>query len=218
MHSTSWLATLPELARRQLFTAGKRRQLQCGEALFYRGDAFDGIYILEQGLLLISGVSLQGEEALLTVLGPQAVLGEIALFDNQARTHDAIAAQACQLLHLSGGALTDLLQQEPLWWQRFGQLLTSKIREAFVALEQLQTLSGSERLAYRLYQLTSPEQLRVPLSQQQLAQLAGLSRQTTNSILRQWQQLGWLELCYGYLHLLQREPFANNSILKLSGN
>jgi len=121
-----WFAALPESLQLQLLAQAKTIQLDTGQRLFSRGDEFDGIYVLLSGALLIAGVHSSGREALLTIVEAGDWIGEIALFDRKARTHDATASVACQLLHLNNSALQLLVQQDPLWWQRFGQLLTEK--------------------------------------------------------------------------------------------
>lgn len=201
----AWLPQLDPPLQQQLLALGRERTLLVGEVLFHRGDSFDGIYLLQQGLLLISGVNRHGDEALLTVIEPDMVFGEIALFDGEPRTHDAIAAQPCRLLHFPALALQQLLKQHPQWWQHLGQLLTAKMRQAFLALEQQTLLSARARLCWRLWQLCPENGARLPLSQQQLAQLLGLSRQSTNQLLRALEREGVIALSYGALVLLRRD-------------
>lgn len=195
----SWFMQLSAERRQQLVALGRDRLLTAGEVLFHRGDKFDGIYLLQNGVLLISGVNRHGDEALLTVIEPGVVFGEIALFDGASRTHDAIAAQPCRLLHFPAPALQQLLQQQPQWWQHLGKLLTEKMRQAFLALEQHTLLDAKARLCWRLCQLCPHDGAKLPLSQQQLAQLIGLSRQSTNQLLRALARDGVIELHYGSL-------------------
>lgn len=208
MHK-AWLPQLDPQLQQQLLALGRERTLLVGEVLFHRGDSFDGIYLLQQGLLLISGVNRHGDEALLTVIEPGVVFGEIALFDGEARTHDAIAAQPCRLLQFPALALQQLLKQKPQWWQHLGQLLTAKMRQAFLALEQQTLLSAKARLCWRLWQLCPENGARLPLSQQQLAQLLGLSRQSTNQLLRGLERDGVITLSYGALVLLRRDALQH---------
>ena len=200
----SWFAQLPSDVQQQLQRIARERQLTAGEVLFHRGDRFDGIYLLQRGLILISGVNRQGNEALLTVLEAGAMFGEIALFDGEPRTHDAIAAQDCQLLQFPALALQQLLKQQPGYWQWLGQLLTAKMRQVFAAMEQHTLLDAKARLYWRLLQLCPDDGAYLPLSQQQLAQLLGISRQSTNQLLQALARQGVIQLGYGALELKDR--------------
>ena len=201
-----WFAALSVSQQQQLLTHARLVQLGAGQRLFSRGDEFDGIYVLLSGALLIAGVHSSGREALLTIVEAGDWIGEIALFDRKARTHDATASVACQLLQLNNSALQQLVQQDPLWWQRFGQLLTEKMRLVFQALEDMSLLPASVRLARRLLMLCrlhqQDERYLIPVQQEQLGQLLSLSRQTINQLLQQLVANGVIRTSYGEIEVL----------------
>lgn len=203
LRADPWFVTLTGAQQQQLLSLGRKRQLSAGQPLFSRGDAFCGIYVLLDGQLLISGLHQSGRQALLTLLTPGQWLGEIALFDQKPRTHDAAALQDTVLWHLPKAALQQLVHADPLWWQAFGQLLTSKLRQVFIELEDRAVLSAAQRLARRLVQL-SQQQADIPLQQEQLGQLLSLSRQTTNQLLRQLVAQGLIQTQYGGITVLNR--------------
>lgn len=203
LRADPWFVTLTGAQQQQLLSLGRKRQLSAGQPLFSRGDAFCGIYVLLDGQLLISGLHQSGRQALLTLLTPGQWLGEIALFDQKPRTHDAAALQETVLWHLPKAALQQLVHADPLWWQAFGQLLTSKLRQVFIELEDRAVLSAALRLARRLVQL-SQQQAGIPLQQEQLGQLLSLSRQTTNQLLRQLVAQGLIQSQYGGITVLNR--------------
>jgi CRP/FNR family cyclic AMP-dependent transcriptional regulator len=201
-----WFAALSASQQQQLLAHARLVQLGAGQRLFSRGDEFDGIYVLLSGALLIAGVHSSGREALLTIVEAGDWIGEIALFDRKARTHDATASVACQLLHLNNSALQQLVQQDPLWWQRFGQLLTEKMRLVFQALEDMSLLPASVRLARRLLMLCRLHQQEgrylIPVQQEQLGQLLSLSRQTINQLLQQLVASGVIRTSYAEIEVL----------------
>jgi len=203
LRADPWFVTLTGAQQQQLLSLGRKRQLSAGQPLFSRGDAFCGIYVLLDGQLLISGLHQSGQQALLTLLTPGQWLGEIALFDQKPRTHDAAALQETVLWHLPKAALQQLVHADPIWWQAFGQLLTSKLRQVFIELEDRAVLSAAQRLARRLVQL-SQQQADIPLQQEQLGQLLSLSRQTTNQLLRQLVAQGLIQTQYGGITVLNR--------------
>jgi len=202
-----WFAALTTPEQQQLLALAQHRQIPVGQRLFSRGDSFDGIYVVLQGGVLIAGVDQTGKEALLTIVEGGDFIGEIALFDKKPRTHDATASSAVQLLWWSAHQLQQLLNEQPLWWQRFGQLLTAKMRMVFQAFEDMSLQSAQVRLARRLLlfcrlQQTIAGRCVIPISQEQLGQLLALSRQTTNQLLQQLQTAGYIEKSYGQITVL----------------
>ena len=207
MRLSDWFAELSVEDRQQLLALAQYRSLASGERLFSRGDAFDGIYVLLSGAILIAGVDKSGKEALLTLVVAGDFIGEIALFDKQTRTHDATASCEVELLWWSSYQLQQLVAINPLWWQRFGQLLTAKMRLVLQAFEELSLQNAQVRLIRRLVLLcrfhSNPNcSCVIPISQEQLGQLLGLSRQTTNQLLGQLEQQGLIAKSYGHITVL----------------
>ncbi len=199
-----WFAGLHAEQQQQLLELAQRRALQKDELLFQRGDPFCGIYLLLQGQLTISGLHRNGGQAVLTILASGDWFGEIAWFDQMPRTHDVMALSDSQLLQLSKSDLRQLVGADPVWWQRWSRLLTGKLRQVFVELEDRAFLSAEQRLARRLCQFSRNGQLRLTLHQEQLGQMLSLSRQTTNLLLRQLVQAGIIQTRYGVIEILNR--------------
>lgn len=202
LRQNGWFGQLTVTQQQSLWLAARPVDCGAGQALFRRGDAFCGIYLVLHGQLLISGLHSSGREALLTLVGPADFFGEIAWFDQQSRTHDATALTDCQLLQWPKSALQQLVSADPLWWQRFGQLVTAKLRQVFLELEDRSMLSASQRLARKLCQLAPQQGTVIPLQQEQLGQLLSLSRQTTNQLLRELTQAGLIRTHYASLEIL----------------
>ncbi len=201
-----WFNSLSETQRQQLLAHVSGCTLAAEQRLFSRGDSFNGIYVLLEGAIMISGVNRNGQQALLTIVEPGDWFGEIALFDLKPRTHDATASVDSTLLHLSAAALQQLLQQ-PLWWRSFGQLLTEKVRLVFQALEDISLQSSQVRLARRLLMLSRVHQQAdgrwlIPIQQEQLGQLLSLSRQTVNQQLQLLAQQKIARSAYGKIEIL----------------
>lgn len=199
----SWFNRLTAQQQQQLAGMARPKVLRTGEFLFHRGDAFCGIYGVCSGQLQISGLQQNGEEALLSFLFAGDWFGEIAFFDQQSRTHDVRACQHTRLWQLHKSALQQLVQQDAHWWLLLGQLLTDKLRQTFLALEQQTMFSAAQRLAHRLW-LWSAQQPVLQISQEQLAQSLGVSRQTCNQLLQPLLQSGCLCLHYRAIEVLDR--------------
>lgn len=206
-----WFHQLPEALREALLDAAVLRRLESGQRLFSRGDKPCGLYAVLEGAIRIGAVGSSGKEALLTLIEPPSWFGEISLFDGQPRTHDAYAEGATLLLNVPQPALLALLEREPRYWRDLALLMSQKLRLAFVALEEMSLLPASLRLARRLvmiaegYGWASGARRVIHLSQEQLALMLAISRQTTNQILKDLEAQGILRLTYGGIEILDPE-------------
>jgi CRP-like cAMP-binding protein len=209
-----WFQRLPTDFAQALLALGRLRHLQPGEVLFLRGGAPCGLYGLVAGAMRFSGHSGDSEaarEAVLTVLTAPEWFGEIALFDGEPRTHDAHAAEATTLLHVPQAALQDWLHAHPDHWRDLGWLMADKLRLALASLEALLLLPAPQRLAQRLLVLAHGTRSsraegtfrrHISVTQDELARMLGVSRQTINQILQDFKDQGLIALQRGELELL----------------
>jgi CRP/FNR family cyclic AMP-dependent transcriptional regulator len=207
LERSAWFRSAPAAMQAQLIKAGRVERLAAGQRLFTRGDSDDGLYCVLDGLVRIGAASSAGKEALLAVIEPVNWFGEIALFDNRPRTHDAYAERDSELFHVPRAALAALLERTPEYWHAFGLLLTQKLRLAFDAIEEAALLPAAPRVARRLLLMaggygepgTLRRVLRVP--QEDLAMMLALSRQTINQVLKQFEVQGALKLGYAEIEI-----------------
>lgn len=192
-----WFRGLPPDLQDALLAQARVRRCADRQRLFTRGDAPDGLYCVAEGAVRASGVSADGREALLALIESPHWFGEISLLDGLPRTHDASAQGACVLLHVPLPGLLALLEAEPRHWRAIGLLAAGKLRAAFGALEESALLPAERRIAARLlamsegYGEAAGETRRVlKVSQDQLALMLSLSRQTVNQALRGFAQAG----------------------------
>lgn len=209
LRSSRWFSQTPETLQEQLLTCAEVQWLSDGERLFSRGDEFDGIYCVVRGALRVSGSIASGKEALLAVVEPYNWLGEIALFDGLARTHDAISEGPSIILRVPPAALSEMLRQHPDYWRWFGLLVTQKMRFAFIGIEEAALLPAPLRVARRLVsiaegygELAGCSRRILPLPQEQLGAMLSLSRQTINQVLKQLEQKKLIRLNYRELEIL----------------
>ena len=207
LERSAWFRSAPAAMRAQLIEAGRVERLAAGQRLFTRGDSDDGLYCVLDGLVRIGAASSAGKEALLAVIDPVNWFGEIALFDNRPRTHDAYAERDSELFHVSRAALAALLERAPEYWHVFGLLLTQKLRLAFDAIEEAALLPAAPRVARRLLLMAGgygePGALRrvLKVPQEDLAMMLALSRQTINQVLKQFETQGALKLGYAEIEI-----------------
>lgn len=201
-------AALPPTLRADLLSHAILRRLPAGHALFRRGDPPCGLYAVLSGSLTIGAVDAQGKEVLLTIAGPITWFGEIALFDGLPRTHDAIALEDALLLHIPQPALLALLDATPQHWRQFALLMAQKLRLSFLTVEAMSVMPAAQRLAARLLMIAdgyggiSAGRTRIRLSQEKLAAMLSLTRQTTNQLLKSLEADGIVRLHVGAIELV----------------
>jgi CRP-like cAMP-binding protein len=207
LERSAWFHSAPPAMQAQLIEAGRVERLAAGQRLFTRGDSDDGLYCVLDGLMRIGAASSAGKEALLAVIEPVNWFGEIALFDNRPRTHDAYAERDSELFHVPRAALVALLERTPAYWHLFGLLLTQKLRLAFDAIEETALLPAAQRVARRLLLMAGgygePGALRrvLKVPQEDLAMMLALSRQTINQVLKHFETQGALRLGYAEIEI-----------------
>ncbi|MCP1607547.1 Crp/Fnr family transcriptional regulator [Pseudomonas citronellolis] len=206
--SGRWFQHLPAGLREALGQAAIVRRLPAGQRLFARGDAPCGLYCVVEGRMRVGAVGASGKEALLALVEAPNWFGEICLFDGQPRTHDAYAEGPTTLLQVPLPALHALLAEKPQYWRDFALLMSHKLRLAFTVLEEQALLPAAQRLARRLLMLAASygeaqaSQRELHLPQEQLAAMLGLSRQTTNHLLKELEARGVLRLSYAGIEIL----------------
>jgi CRP/FNR family cyclic AMP-dependent transcriptional regulator len=206
--SGHWFSHLPVDLQRSLLAAARLRTLAAGQCLFKRGDPPCGLYAVLEGAVRISAVNAQGKEAVLSLVETPYWFGEICLFDNLPRTHDALAMGQCTLLQVPQAAMLALLEDHPAYWRDVALLMSHKLRLSLINIEQMSLMPASARLAHRLLMIAQGygeiDQARrtLQLPQEDLAAMLGLSRQTTNSLLKALEQQGLIGLSYGAIEVL----------------
>jgi CRP/FNR family transcriptional regulator, cyclic AMP receptor protein len=207
-----WFHSLPAAFQEALLAAATLRALPAGTTLFSRGDEPSGIYAVLDGAIRVSGVADSGKESLLIFTEPPSWFGEIAVFDELPRTHDAVAETASLVLHLPQAELHRILAREPAWWRDLGRLVANKLRLAFLVIEETAVMTPAARLARRLVFMTEGygewydrSRRVVSIRQEQLAMMLNLSRQTVNQLLKELEARGLVRLAYGEIEILDAD-------------
>ncbi|WP_233806210.1 Crp/Fnr family transcriptional regulator [Paraburkholderia sp. HP33-1] len=218
LETTPWYQSLPVGLRDALVSHAVLRTLEKGQTLYRRGDPSDGLYAVLGGALAIGSVGMDGKEALLAELGPTAWVGEISLFDGLPRPNDATAVTRTLLLHVPEAALRDLLDATPSYWRDFALLMAQRLRVLFENTEAMRLLPAAQRVANRLlviaggYGGLNASQTRIRVSQDSLASMVSLSRQTTNQLLRSLESQRIVSLKSGEIAILDFERLRAASL------
>ncbi len=218
LRSGSWFKSLPDSLQKALLDASVVLHLKSGQLLFAQGDSAQGLFAVTSGAISIGRQREDGKEALLTLLESPNWFGEITLFDRMDRTHNAFAVSDSVLIHISGEKLDQILENEPRYWQNFGQLLTSKMRMMMNQAEDLALRTTVQRLAKRLVSFAESfdshqdrSRRVIQIQQDQLALMLNITRQTTNQMLKDLERQALIKLVYGAIEIIDLEGLRNFS-------
>ncbi|MCU1634658.1 MAG: Crp/Fnr family transcriptional regulator [Micrococcaceae bacterium] len=173
-----------------------------GSSVFHEGDQGDELYFIISGKIKLSRSTEDGRENLLGVLGPGDLFGELALFDPSPRTATATAVSDTWLGGMKNENLRTLLETRPELSPRLLQALARRLRRTNELLADLVFSDVPGRVAKALLDLadrfgtpaTDGILVAHELTQEELAQLVGASRETVNKALSEFVQRGWARL------------------------
>ncbi len=211
LSANPWFGSLPLRERRAMLSAGEMQRLRPGEMLFRQGDGVapgkGAFYGLVSGAFRISSLREDGKEAILVVLEAGNWFGEISLIDQQPRTHDATAIGAAEVLAVPRAAF-DALMKRPSFSQAVCRLLAARMRSLYGMVEDATLRSTRARVARRLLLLARGDATQqrdaravVPVSQEALAMMLGITRQTLSKELKALSQGGAVVLGYGRIEI-----------------
>lgn len=178
------------------------RSVAKGEIIFQEGEAGDRLYVILEGKVKLGRSSNDGRESLLAILGPGEMFGELSLFDPGPRTSTATALTDAVILALSNEQLRPWLAGRPEVAAALLQALARRLRRTNEAMADLVFSDVPGRVAKALMDLgekfgeITAEGLMVThdMTQEELAQLVGASRETVNKALADFAQRGWIRL------------------------
>jgi CRP/FNR family transcriptional regulator, cyclic AMP receptor protein len=176
--------------------------LDRGERLFSEGDPGDKLYIILSGKIKLTKAAPDGRENLLSVHGPGEMFGELSLFDPIPRTSSATAVTSAVLAGIAHDDLRSWLSTRPEVAMHLLQALAQRLRRINEVKADLVFTDVPGRVAKALLDLAerfgSPGMLGVQvnhdLTQEELAQLVGASRETVNKALADFAARGWIQL------------------------
>jgi CRP-like cAMP-binding protein len=201
MQAPLFLALDPEGAA-ALRASLTERAVAKGEIIFQEGEPGDRLYVILEGKVKLGRSSNDGRESLLAILGPGEMFGELSLFDPGPRTSTAAALTDAVILALSNEQLRPWLAGRPEVAAALLQALARRLRRTNEAMADLVFSDVPGRVAKALMDLgekfgeITAEGLMVThdMTQEELAQLVGASRETVNKALADFAQRGWIRL------------------------
>jgi CRP/FNR family cyclic AMP-dependent transcriptional regulator len=205
------LADLPPEDVRQLLAIARRRTFERGEVVFHREDPADSLHLIVRGRFGARVLTPLGDTVLLDVLGPGESFGELALLLPDAKRSATVSA-------LEKGETRSVFRDEFVGLQLTHpgvkdvllRLLAEQLRRASDRLLEAHYVDADSRVRRRLLDLArsygpAADGVVVPLTQEDLAAMAGTSRATVNRVLRDEERRGVVELARGRVTLLDAD-------------
>jgi CRP-like cAMP-binding protein len=202
--------TAPDL--RALASRGKVRRYLRGATLFREGDRGDSLHVVIEGAVRITVGSPRGEEATVALLGPGEFVGDLALLDGLPRSANALALEATKTLVVTRDDFRRWLSERPKASLALLEALSQRVRRTDEVLADLTFLPLPSRLAKRLVALSTDRQDPGPklrITQAQLASMLGVSRESVNKQLNEFEKLGWLKLGRGSITLVDEASLTS---------
>jgi CRP/FNR family transcriptional regulator, cyclic AMP receptor protein len=195
------------------------RKVPRGHVVFAEGDPGDRLFVILDGKVKISRAAPDGRENLLALLGAGEMFGELSLFDPRPRTASAITVTTSTLASLDHDDLRPLLFERPGVAVQLLKALAQRLRRTNEAMADLVFTDVPGRVAKALLDLSAkfgvPEdgatRVRHDLTQEELAQLVGASRETVNKALSEFAHRGWLQIDGRSVLLLDPDRLARRA-------
>jgi len=186
----------------QLLRYARIERHKAGRTIFLKGSPGHGMMAVLSGQVRISSPSSEGKEIVLNLIGPGEVFGEIALLDGRERTADAAAMSDCELLVLERRDFVPFLERHPEVCIRLMEVLCARLRRTSEQVEDVLFLELPARLAKTLLRLAKEhghaapggQMIDLKLSQRELGNLTGATRESVNKQLKEWERDGILRI------------------------
>ena len=210
---SSLLSGLPSDLSGLLFAGAKPLKLAADQVLFLAGDSGEGCYRIKQGLLKVSIMSPSGAERILAILGPGAIVGELAMLDGLPRSASVTALHESELEFVSRARFQECARKHPDLYRHLVRLLASRLRETNEAIAAESFLPLRGRVAVTLLELAQHfgedvgagrVVIRQKFGQSDLAAMAGIARENVNRILADWRRRKLVTRLSGYYCLENR--------------
>ena len=189
-----------------LAAACRIKQVPKGTCIFLQDDPSSAVFLVWRGAIAIQLEDLEGHELVINEMSPGECFGELAMLTGKPRSTSAEAMVDSEVLLIPGSTFKAVLKQEPSLALHLLEITAQRLQNSSKREEALAFNDAQQRLARQLLALdkSASDKGYLTLSQEDLAQRAGLTRQTVATILGRWRRRGWLLTGRGHIVLLNR--------------
>jgi len=207
------LADVPGDELQQMLTIARRRPFDRGEIVFHEGDPADSLHLIVSGRFAVRIRTPLGDTTLLAIYGPGDAFGEMALVaPPRARSATVVALEAAETRSVFRDDFEALRKRHPGVDRVLVSLLADRIREMNERLLEAHYVDAETRVRRHLRQLASVYERDgasvIPLTQEEIAEIAGTSRATVNRVLREEERRGVIELKRGRTRVVDAEQLT----------
>jgi CRP/FNR family cyclic AMP-dependent transcriptional regulator len=206
------LEGLPDDEVRRVIASARRRRFARQEVLFHEGDPATTLHLVAKGRIAIRVTTPQGDVATVDLVLAGDVVGELALLSpGRRRGATAVAMEPTETLSIDETTFSTLRRDDPAVSDFLVQLLAARVHRLTDRLLEALYLPAEIRLWRRILELSEVYGDVVPLTQEDLAGLAGTTRATVNRALRREEKLGTIALSRGRVSVVDRAGLVRRS-------
>jgi len=203
-------ADLEPEALDQLCRYARHTTVKRGATIAIKGDPGDSLFAVVSGTVKISLSSPDGRNAILNLIGPGEIFGEMAVLDGEPRSADVTAHTNCELYVIDRRDFLPFVRSHSAVAMRFIELLCARLRRTSQQVEQVTLRNLPGRLAGALVGLTEERKFdsgsgTLAITQQEIAEMVGMTRESINKQLRVWAARNWVRLEHGAIVVLDAE-------------
>jgi CRP/FNR family transcriptional regulator, cyclic AMP receptor protein len=216
------LSGLPPELSRGLFAKARTLSVAAEQMVFVAGDAGDGCYRVEEGLLKVSVVASGGEERIFAILGPGSFIGELSMIDGAPRSASVCALRESKLSFISRADFDAYGHANPDVYRQVMTLLARRLRDTNSALAATSFLSVKGRVARVLLSLAEAFGqdvgggrilVKQKVTQSDLGAMAGIARENVSRILKDWTSRALVSRLAGYYCLEKKAAIEREAEL-----
>lgn len=216
LRRNSLFAVLDDTEMEAMLEFAKVRRAAAEERIFAKGDPGDSLYVILRGRVAVQTESDEAKVMLLNILDTGSLFGEIAMLDGGERTATVVAQEATELLRIDRRDFMPFLLQRPDLCVRLMTVLCERVRWTSAIIEDTVFLNVPRRLAKRILMLSQAygratdagTRITTFVSQEDLANMLGVSRESVNKTLKQFQTAGAISYRNGYI-IVHDESFLD---------
>jgi CRP/FNR family transcriptional regulator, cyclic AMP receptor protein len=211
------LASLDDAQRTEVLAVARRRTFRRGEVVVHRGDPADTVHLIVKGRFAVRIGTPLGDTATLAILRPGETFGELALVGAEQRRSATVAAlEAGETRSLHQHDFHALRRRHPQATDALIEVLAAQVQRLSRQLVEALYLPADQRVMLRVQQLAElyrdgDAEVEIPLTQEDIAGLAGTARATVNRVLRACEERGLVELRRGRTVVLDVDALAERS-------
>ncbi|WP_370033625.1 Crp/Fnr family transcriptional regulator [Qipengyuania mesophila] len=203
-------ASLEPALREEIEARTHVRRFADGQIIQQRGEDPDGFWLIEHGMVVAGQFLAEGTFRAVAVLGPGDSYGELAMFSQRPRVVDAVSRGASTVRFIPAGLFLECLARHPASGRALLGALSVQVQELINLVVDMRRGTATTRMALLLSNMSQGFEAdgELPVTQQELAELLGVTRPTANTALRELAAAGLIERGYGQLRIRDRAALA----------